>query len=214
MTVQSAEVQSLCSVDVQSKCWDFIAKVLQMDSTYNGFVGRIHLTLYSWQLPVYQIPSSSLHHFIAPHLSHTLLGFKRYSPLAISQNSFFYFSHIIFLDSRCGLVFYVPNQHCKKTSTSANLWLQYTGMYQTNPGMLQTKGTMYFVCRLCPLSPPRQCLGPTCHLYTNTVSPKRACLIIWWERFRGTQKEDDCGPLSIQSLSLVAYFAFKSQPHT
>ncbi len=36
-------------------------------------------------------------------------------------------------------------------------------------------------------------------LLTNTVSPVRACKIIWWERFRGTQKEDDCGPLSIQS---------------
>jgi hypothetical protein len=41
----------------------------------------------------------------------------------------------------------------------------------------------------------------TCHLstlkYCNTVSPVRACLITWWERFRETQKEDDRGPLSI-----------------
>ncbi len=27
----------------------------------------------------------------------------------------------------------------------------------------------------------------------------RACLIKWWERFRGTPNEDDSGPLSIQS---------------
>jgi hypothetical protein len=30
-----------------------------------------------------------------------------------------------------------------------------------------------------------------------------ACLPTWWERFRGTQKEDDGGPLSIQSSSLI-----------
>ncbi len=36
-------------------------------------------------------------------------------------------------------------------------------------------------------------------LLSNIVSPVRACLIIWWERFRGTQKEDDRGPLGIQS---------------
>jgi hypothetical protein len=39
-------------------------------------------------------------------------------------------------------------------------------------------------------------------LLANTVSPVRACLIIWLERFCGTLKEDDRWPLSIQS-SLV-----------
>jgi hypothetical protein len=43
------------------------------------------------------------------------------------------------------------------------------------------KGLKYFFCRLCPFShqPPRQYLGPTCHLSTldNNVSPVRACLI-------------------------------------
>ena len=34
---------------------------------------------------------------------------------------------------------------------------------------------------------------------TNTVSPMRVCLTIWWESFHGNQKEDDYGPLSIQS---------------
>ncbi len=36
-------------------------------------------------------------------------------------------------------------------------------------------------------------------LLNNTVLPVRTCLSIWWERFCGTQKEDDRGPLSIQS---------------
>jgi hypothetical protein len=39
-------------------------------------------------------------------------------------------------------------------------------------------------------------------LLAKTVSPVRACLIIWRERFRGNQKEDDRGPLSIQSSLL------------
>ncbi len=39
---------------------------------------------------------------------------------------------------------------------------------------------------------------------TNTLSPVWACLIIWWERFRGVQKENDHGPLSIQSSLLAA----------
>ncbi len=47
-------------------------------------------------------------------------------------------------------------------------------------------------------------ITPCCHLcisllLTNTVSPVRACVSIWLERFRGTQKEDDRGPLSINS---------------
>ncbi len=36
----------------------------------------------------------------------------------------------------------------------------------------------------------------------------RACLIIWWERFRGTQKEDDSGPLCIQILSALTDLLF------
>ncbi len=36
-------------------------------------------------------------------------------------------------------------------------------------------------------------------LLTNSVSPVRACLIIWWEKFRGTQKRLFRGPLNIQS---------------
>ena len=42
-------------------------------------------------------------------------------------------------------------------------------------------------------------------LWTNTASLVRACLIIWWERFRGSQKEDDCGSLSIQSSLACPY---------
>ncbi len=48
-----------------------------------------------------------------------------------------------------------------------------------------------------PPQPPRLYLAPTCHLLTNTVSPVWACLIIWRERFRETQKEDDRMPLFI-----------------
>ncbi len=33
-------------------------------------------------------------------------------------------------------------------------------------------------------------------LLTNIVTPVRACLIIWLERFRGTKKEDDRGPIN------------------
>ncbi len=38
-----------------------------------------------------------------------------------------------------------------------------------------------------------------------------ACLIIWWERFRGTQKEDERGPLSFNPL-WPAYSFYKSFP--
>ncbi len=76
---------------------------------------------------------------------------------------------------------------------------------------LYINGPIYFVfCRLYPFSPqpPRQCLGPPVIslLFSNTVSPVRACLIIWCERFRWTQKEDDRGPLSIQSSLLNIHF--------
>jgi hypothetical protein len=65
--------------------------------------------------------------------------------------------------------------------------------------------TIYFIfCCLYPSPPPRHhgsvwVLPVISLLLANTVSPVRACLIIWWERFRGTQKADDRGPLSIPS---------------
>ncbi len=43
-------------------------------------------------------------------------------------------------------------------------------------------------------------LLPVISLLTNTVSVVRACLSIWLERFYGTQKENECGPFSIQSF--------------
>jgi hypothetical protein len=58
---------------------------------------------------------------------------------------------------------------------------------------------MYFVfCRLYPFSPQpsRQCM--VLHFISLLYSPVKPCLIIWWERFRGNQKEGDRGPLSIQ----------------
>ncbi len=45
-----------------------------------------------------------------------------------------------------------------------------------------------------------------CLHLTNTVSPKRACLSIWLERFRGSQKEDKHEPLSIHFSLLTAVF--------
>ncbi len=70
------------------------------------------------------------------------------------------------------------------------------------PNGAQRGPTYFVICRLYPFSlqPPRQCL--TCHLLTNTVSPVRACLSIWSERFRGNQMEDERGPLGIQSSLL------------
>ncbi len=61
-------------------------------------------------------------------------------------------------------------------------------------------GPMYFVfCRLYPCPPShRGSVWPLLIislLLTNTVSAVRACLSIWLERFRGTQKEDQRGPL-------------------
>ncbi len=45
--------------------------------------------------------------------------------------------------------------------------------------------------------PPRQCLSPTCYLFTFNLHCIATCLSIWSERFRGMIKEDEHGPLSI-----------------
>ncbi len=81
---------------------------------------------------------------------------------------------------------------------------------------------MYFVfCRLYNFSPQgiTAVFGSYLSsiytlLLTNAVSPVRACLSICWERFRGTQKEDDRGPLCNQSslcelLSQICVFEVK-----
>ncbi len=59
------------------------------------------------------------------------------------------------------------------------------------------------------------------YLPSNTVSPVRACLSIWCVRFRGTQKEDDCGPLiihfsQVQSIPIlsVSFHQIHSLPNT
>ncbi len=68
--------------------------------------------------------------------------------------------------------------------------------------MLRTNGRLY------PFSPSRHgnvwflLLPFFSLLLTNTVSFVRACRILRWERFRENQKEDDRGPLSIQSSLL------------
>jgi hypothetical protein len=69
-------------------------------------------------------------------------------------------------------------------------------------------GPMHFVFRrLYPSSPQQHSsvwvLLVISLLLTNTVLLVQACLIIWWESFRGTQKEDDRGPLTIQSCLVL-----------
>ncbi len=65
-----------------------------------------------------------------------------------------------------------------------------------------------------PLLPPSVWVLPVFSLLlTNTVLPSRACLIIGWERFRGSQTEDDRRPLSIQSsLAVVPAHPKKKLP--
>jgi len=61
-------------------------------------------------------------------------------------------------------------------------------------------GPMYFFfCRRYLFSPSHLgsvlLLPGISLLLTNTVSPVRACLLTWWERFRETKKED-LGPIT------------------
>jgi hypothetical protein len=61
--------------------------------------------------------------------------------------------------------------------------------------------------------PPRPFVAPTCLLSRNNVSPVRACLSIWLERFRVSQKWDDRGPLRIFNSSmfdLKSFFSFSA----
>ncbi len=60
-------------------------------------------------------------------------------------------------------------------------------------------GPMYFVfCRLYPIFANHHD-----SVSGLTVNAGAVFLIIWWQRFRGTQNEDDSGPLSIQT-SLIS----------
>ncbi len=88
---------------------------------------------------------------------------------------------------------------------------------------VQSMRSMYFLvfCRLYlsfPL-PPWQCLAPTCHLSTlnkHCIAGARfqcLCLFIWLERFRGSQKEDECGPLIIQSSLGTSISQWAQQLH-
>jgi hypothetical protein len=65
------------------------------------------------------------------------------------------------------------------------------------------RANVFISCRLYPFSPHHHgsvWVLPVISLrLTNTESPVRACLPIWWETFRRNQKEDDCVPLSIQA---------------
>ncbi len=82
---------------------------------------------------------------------------------------------------------------------------QYFGRRQTQLCTLR----MQVLCVFTPSHPATSAAFKSylssLHVYslTNTVSPLRACLSIWWERFRDSQKEYDRGPLSIQSSLLL-----------
>ncbi len=69
------------------------------------------------------------------------------------------------------------------------------------------KGPMHFVsCRLYPFStqPPRQCLGPTCHLSTRTLHRRCGLANPYdWRCFVGPKKKTSVGgPLGIHSFLL------------
>ncbi len=86
-----------------------------------------------------------------------------------------------------------------------NKWFLSYLILSYNLWQFTTTGPMYFIflSSLPLLHHDSVWILPVISLLlANTVSPVRACLIIWWERFCGTLKEDDRGPLSIQS-SLV-----------
>ncbi len=84
----------------------------------------------------------------------------------------------------------------------------------THKNLLSKGANVFFFCRLCPHKKPFE-QGCQCILFyvvfafshpsqygnglvlpvislllTDTVSPVRACLSIWWERFRGSQEDD------------------------
>ncbi len=78
-----------------------------------------------------------------------------------------------------------------------------TGLAGTTDLSFGSTGPKYFVSSSSPNHNDSVWVLPVISLHlTYTVSPVRACLIIWRERFRGSQKEDDRGPLSIQSSLL------------
>jgi hypothetical protein len=93
------------------------------------------------------------------------------------------------------LVSYLLSFYC------ACLWFSY--FVENSALRMESNGTNVF-CFLVFFTP-----SPSRHygsvwvlpviplLLTNTVLPVRAFLSIWLERFRGTQKEDECGPLTV-----------------
>ncbi len=70
-------------------------------------------------------------------------------------------------------------------------------------------GPVYFV-RLYPSSPNHHgsvwLLPVIPLLLANTVSRVRVCQSIWLERFRGSQKKDELGPLSIFYFMVMMFF--------
>jgi hypothetical protein len=96
---------------------------------------------------------------------------------------------------------HMHNAYATYTYCICNIVDNLPSLNQTNQPDIWSQPTepMYFVfCRLYPssLQPTRVCaklLSVISLNLTNTVSPVRACLSKWLERFRGSQKEDERG---------------------
>ncbi len=79
----------------------------------------------------------------------------------------------------------------------------------TVPPFLSTGGQSILISVVFTPSPPRsqhgKCLPPTSHLFTNTALYRR-CGLAYPYDWRGfeDQKEDERGPLSIQSMPTLA----------
>ncbi len=91
----------------------------------------------------------------------------------------------------------------------------------TNPNKMTSKDDIEGMVSLKFLRPWGQSIlfsvvftpSPSSHIrLTNTVSPVPARLNIWYERFHGTQMEDDCEPLRIQSFLIAWIPMIRSKP--
>ncbi len=95
-----------------------------------------------------------------------------------------------------------------------SFWISNINIFLTNFNDIgqQPTGRSVLFSVVFTLSPPSHhgsvwLLPAISLLLTNTVSPVRAYISIWCERFHGTQKEDDRGPLSFQSSLAATYTA-------
>jgi hypothetical protein len=81
----------------------------------------------------------------------------------------------------------------------SNVQMESSNDFYTHSLRIQKEGGSAPCVLTPPPGPPTPLLPVISLPLKNTVLPVRACLSIWLERFRGSQKEDERGPLSIQS---------------